>query len=90
MTKLLWNEAFIQQIVKEQVLIEIAKERNDLKEKDIYLTKEQAAAMFGVSTSTIDNYKRNNLIPYTKIGRAVRFTLFDLKNAPIFIKKGKK
>ena len=55
----------------------------------LYLTKEQAASMFGISVSTLDNYKRNNLIPYSKIGRAVRFTLFDLKNSLILQKKGK-
>lgn len=81
------NEAFVQQIVKEQVSKELAKEKLELKEKDILLTKEQAAAMYGKSVSTIDNYKRNNLIPYIKIGRAVRFTLHDLKNSPIFQKK---
>ena len=83
------NEAFVQQIVKDQVARELANERKELKEKDTYLTKEQAASMFGISVSTVDNYKRNGLIPYTKIGRAVRFTLFDLKNSLILQKKGK-
>lgn len=83
------NEAFVHQMVKDQVAKELAKERNELKEKDIYLTKEEAASMFGISVSSIDNYKRNGLIPYTKIGRAVRFTLHDLKNSLILQKKGK-
>ena len=87
MNNLIMNEAFVQQIVKEQVVKELAKEKQELKEKDILLNKEQVATMFGLSVSTIDNYRRLELLPYIKIGRAVRFTLHDVKNAPIFQKK---
>ncbi|WP_282629624.1 helix-turn-helix domain-containing protein [Empedobacter sedimenti] len=89
MNNLIMNEAFVQQIVKEQVAKELEKNKQELKEKDTYLTKEEAASMFGISVSSVDNYKRNGLIPYTKIGRAVRFTLHDLKNSIILQKKGK-
>ena len=84
------NEAFVQQIVKEQVAKEIAKEKQELNENDIFLTKEQVATMYGLSVSTIDNYRRLELLPYTKIGRAVRFTLYDVKNTPILQKKNMK
>ncbi|HAD78329.1 helix-turn-helix domain-containing protein [Empedobacter falsenii] len=42
------------------------------------LNREQVANLLGKSISTIDNYKRNGLIPFTKLGSAVYFKETDV------------
>lgn len=42
------------------------------------LDKKQAAKMLNVSLATIDNYRRNGMIPSYRIGSAVRFKKSEL------------
>jgi excisionase family DNA binding protein len=48
------------------------------KSKEEFLTKKQAASLLKVSLATIDNYRRNNLIPSHRIGNNVRFKKSEL------------
>ena len=45
-----------------------------------YLTVRQAADFFKVSEKTIRRLYMSGLLPYYKLGRAIRFTRIDLDN----------
>jgi excisionase family DNA binding protein len=45
------------------------------------ITKDELAAFLRVSDRTVDNYVIRRVIPYLKIGRAVRFRLADVEKA---------
>jgi excisionase family DNA binding protein len=44
-----------------------------------YLNKSQVADMLGVSHRTIDDWMKRRLIPFLKIGKAVRFVPADIE-----------
>lgn len=46
---------------------------------DALLTKRQAADYLTVSVATLDRWRRFNRLPFTKIGKGVRFSLSDLR-----------
>jgi len=76
-------DEFVQDYITQQVANRIAREKKEFLDKEIYLTKEEVAVMFGVSVSTIDRLRNDKLLPFIKIGRSVRFSLEKLKNALI-------
>lgn len=45
----------------------------------LYMTKSQTAAFLQVSTRTLDNWMRQRLVPYLRIGRTIRFRRSDLE-----------
>jgi excisionase family DNA binding protein len=45
---------------------------------DRYLTKQEVAALLGVSRRTVDNFMRRGWLVYHKIGRTVRFRKHDV------------
>ncbi len=45
---------------------------------DRYLTKDEVAALLGVSRRTVDNFMRRGWLVYHKIGRTVRFRKHDV------------
>ena len=61
-----------------------SKPKAPIKEAEIIenlLDKKQAAKLLNVSLATIDNYRRNGLIPSYRIGSAVRFKRSELIEA---------
>jgi excisionase family DNA binding protein len=46
--------------------------------QDRYLTKDEVAALLGVSRRTVDNFMRRGWLVYHKIGRTVRFRMNDV------------
>ena len=45
-----------------------------------YLNTAQTAQYFGVTTATIRNWQRQQLLPCLKIGKTRRFALSDIQN----------
>ena len=39
------------------------------------VTKKELAPVLRVSTRTVDNWQRNKILPYIKVGRLVRFNI---------------
>ncbi|MEL7246917.1 MAG: helix-turn-helix domain-containing protein [Bacteroidota bacterium] len=60
-------------------LREQAQEQHEEDEPDRLLNKKEAADYYGVSVSTIDNYRRDGFLIPIRFGKAVRFRLSDLK-----------
>ena len=50
-------------------------------EQDFYITKKEAAKLWGCCTSTIDNYRRAGILKRYRIGSAVRFKRSELLEA---------
>jgi len=50
-------------------------------EPDRYITKKEAAKLWGCSVSTIDNYRRAGILKRYRIGSAVRFKRSELLEA---------
>ncbi|MFV0174509.1 MULTISPECIES: helix-turn-helix domain-containing protein [unclassified Empedobacter] len=75
-------------IIKEALVASMGQfiENINLNKKDKLLNREQVANILGKSVSTIDNYKRNGLLPFTKIGSAVYFKESDVLSSLIPIK----
>lgn len=49
---------------------------------DRLLTKEDVAGLFQVTTRAVDNWMKEGVLPYFKIGRrTVRFNMADVKQA---------
>lgn len=47
--------------------------RHDQKDRDLFLTKREAARLLSCSTSTIDNYARAGKLTRNYLGKTVRF-----------------
>ncbi|QHC83871.1 hypothetical protein AS589_03225 [Empedobacter brevis] len=75
-------------IIKEALVASMGQfiESINLDKKDKLLNRKQVANLLGKSISTIDNYKRNGLIPFKKIGNAVYFEEEDILSSLISIK----
>lgn len=46
---------------------------------EVFLTKDDVAKLFQITTRSVDDWMRRRLLPHYKIGRAVRFRLKDLE-----------
>jgi len=60
------------------------------REKDILLTKQEAAKLLKVSVSTIENLMRAGVLEKYYVGRAVRFKRQNVLSVPELLEKSKK
>jgi hypothetical protein len=47
---------------------------------NLWLDTKQVAQLIGVTTRTIQNYRDSGMIPYTQIGRVIRYRALDIQD----------
>ena len=47
----------------------------------IYLNRDELAHRLGVSRRTVDQWKSQGVLPFTKIGRVIRFPLAEVETS---------
>lgn len=45
----------------------------------IYLSEKELAVRWNVSYRTLQDWRKNGLLPYTKFGRCIRYAMDDIK-----------
>lgn len=79
---ILTSKQDLQELIKE-VITGGSKEQvtTPILNEEAFLTKREASELLKVSTNTVDNYRRKNLIKSYKIGNNVRFKKTELIEA---------
>ena len=67
------NDAILSALDKLKIV-----EKHQQRERERFVDKHEACAVLGVSMSTINNMMRDDILPFQKSGKNVRFRLSDL------------
>ncbi len=63
-----------------EAIKESSSEKPSSEPKELLIDKKEAAKILGVSVPTIDNYRRNGILPSYRFGNRVRFRYSEVIN----------